>query len=324
MPRIPIFRLGHQAEEVVPPRLASYIPSLSLQGLQVGVDNLRHDVHLSPKFVDRVRQQIANLLIRHGDLEAPLGATAPEKAKNQFIQSKLSAKSQPEPADLKSLLTELHVAALNSAKTQANPVLDLLARAAIIKFLRLELSSQFAQVLERCRMTLKGYEGFRHQKALEYRERLAAFQVGKKIILRKTGEELFRTIREVEKETLARTRRSLFGSSNEEQYRLFLNTLIFTEDGSDPQVNAEHYVMLGNFETDPDRLRTFGVLPANSCNRCNLISVMMRSARWMDGSTSPRTLKNWWEAGFRTSPIRRAVRKRPVLQTGSVFWNAKG
>jgi hypothetical protein len=253
MPRIPIFRLGHQPEEIVPPRLTSYTPSLSLQGLQVGVDNLRHDVYLSPKFVEHARQQITRLLVRYGDLEGPLSAAAPAKTKDQFIQSKLTTKTQAEPADLKSLLTELHVAALNSAKSQEHPVLDLLARAAITKFLRLELGLQFAQVLERCRMTMKSYEGFRHQKALEYRERVASFQVAKKIILRKTGEELFRTLREVEKETLARTRRSFFGNSVDEQYKLFLNTLIFTEDGNDAHVNAENYVMLGTFDSDPDR-----------------------------------------------------------------------
>ena len=43
-------------------------------------------------------------------------------------------------------------------------------------------------------------------------KRLAAFQVRKRIILRKAGQELFETLREVEKSTLARTRRSLFGA----------------------------------------------------------------------------------------------------------------
>ena len=283
MPRIPIFRLGHQAEQAVPPRLTSYMPSLSLQGLQVGVDNLRHDVYLSPKFVEQTRLHISRLLIRHGDLEGPLGAAAPAKTRNQFIQSKLSTKPQAEPADFKSLLTELHVAALNSAKTEENPVLDLLARAAIIKFLRFELNSQFAQVLERCRMTLKSYEGFRHQKALEYRERVAAFQVAKKTILRKTGEELFRTLREVEKETLARTRRSFFGNTAEEQYKLFLNTLLFTEDGNDAHVNAEHYVMLGNFDTDPDR---FANIRRIACEFLQSLGLEL-------GEDAQRTLDGW-------------------------------
>jgi len=52
MPRIPIFKLGSSSDEIHPPKLASYVPSLSLEGLAVGVDNLRHDVHLSPKFTE--------------------------------------------------------------------------------------------------------------------------------------------------------------------------------------------------------------------------------------------------------------------------------
>ena len=156
-------------------------------------------------------------------------------------------------SELKPLLADLHVSALNRAKAAENLSVDVLARAAIIKFLRIELNSQFAQVLERGRMMLKSYEGVRQQKALEYRERVASFQVAKKIILRKTGQELFRILREIEKETLARMRRSLFGNHSEVEYKLFLNPLVFTEDGCDTYLNAEHYVMLGNFDRDPDR-----------------------------------------------------------------------
>ena len=145
------------------------------------------------------------------------------------------------------------MSALNRAKAAENLSVDMLARAAIVKFLRVELNSQFAQMLERGRMMLKSYEGVRQQKALEYRERVAGFQVAKKIILRKTGQELFRILREIEKETLARMRRSLFGNRSEAEYKLFLNPLIFTEDGCDTYLNAEHYVMLGNFDRDPDR-----------------------------------------------------------------------
>ncbi len=164
-----------------------------------------------------------------------------------------SAQPKVETTDLKTALGDLHVAALNRAKAENNPLLDLLARAAIIKFLRTELGAQFGQILERCRTLLKSYEGIRPQRALEYRERVSEFQVAKKIILRRTGQELFRTLRDIEKETLARTRRSLFGTGSDEHYKLFFNPLIFTEDGHDTYLNAEQYVMLGNFDRDPDR-----------------------------------------------------------------------
>jgi class 3 adenylate cyclase len=257
MPRIPIFRLGRSAEEPLLPQLGSYTPKLTLEGLQLGVDNLRHDVHLSPRFVEQARLQIARLIMRHGDMEGLLAAENAERSVgSHFIGSTPALKAPLAKAggpELKPLLAGLHVSSLNRAKVAENLSVDVLARAAIIKFLRVELNSQFAQVLERGRMMLKNYEGVRQQKALEYRERVASFQVAKKIILRKTGQELFRILREIEKETLARMRRSLFGNHSEEEYKLFLNPLAFTEDGCDTYLNAEHYVMLGNFDRDPDR-----------------------------------------------------------------------
>jgi len=252
MPRIPIIRLRPTAEQLEPPRLTRYTPTISLEGLQVGVDNLRHDVHLSFKFVDQARLQIARLIVRHGGMDGLLAAEALEKARGSSADG-TNPTGKVQASELKPLLSDFHIAALNHAKAAGNLSVDMLARLAIIKFFRIELNAQFAQLLERGRMMLKGYEGVRQQKALEYRERIAAFQVAKKIILRKAGQELFRTLREIEKETLARTRRSLFGGGAEAVYKLFLNPLIFIEDGRDTYLNAEHYVMLGNFDKDPDR-----------------------------------------------------------------------
>lgn len=255
MSRISIFGIGQAPEPAPPVRLLGYAPSLSLTGLQLGVDNLRHDVYLSPKFVEQARQQITRLIVRHGSVEGVLAAEPPARQNNRLAGAKSVVKpaNKPEPADFKSLLTELHVNALNRAKGEGNPMLDALARVAVLKFLRTELNVQFGQILERCRILVANYEGVRQQKALEYRERVSEFCITKKNILRKTGQELLRTLREVETEKLARMRRSLFGNSSDELYKLFVNPLVFTEDGYDPQLNAEEYIMLGSFERDPDR-----------------------------------------------------------------------
>jgi hypothetical protein len=256
MPRIPIFKLGSSSDDNIPPALASYTPTLSLEGLTVGVDNLRHDVHLSPKFTDAARAHIARLMARHGDVEGLLAAEATPSAPRTAFLNKLTTVMKPtksEASDFKSVLTELHVASLNRAKAENNVTIDLLARLAVIKFLRLELNSQFAQVLERGRMMLKSYEGVRQQKALEYRERVASFQVRKKIIQRKTGQDLFLLLRDIEKETLARMRRSRFGENDSEGHKLLINRLVLSEDGRDDYLCAEQYVMLGNWERDPDR-----------------------------------------------------------------------
>lgn len=255
MPRIPIFRLGHSEDKTPRLKLANYTPTVVLEGLSAGVDNLRHDVYLSPKFVEQMRQQIARVIARHGNLEVLLNAGAPA-AHNAFpgLRPKISpAVAKLEPADLKTLLTDVQVAALNRAKADGNISVDLLGRLAVIKFLRSELLAQFAQLLERCRMMLKSYEGVRQQTALEFREKVAGFQVAKKTILRRAGQEIFQALQEIEKETLSRMRRSLFGETGAADYKLFINRLMFSEDGRDDHINADHYVMLGNWERDPDR-----------------------------------------------------------------------
>ena len=260
MPRIPIFRLGGAPEKPALPNLAAATPFVSLEGLTVGVDNLRHDVVLSPKFVELARAQIARLIIRHGELERWLALENPQAGGSlSWIRTQFSkaGPSKPDPGEWKSVLAELQVASLNRAKKQFELSVDLLARLAVTKFLRAEMNHQFAQVVERCRVMLKSYDNTRQQRAHEYQERVAAFQVRKKIILRKTGQEIFETLREVEKSTLARTRRSLFGEETTGgayfTYPLFLNRLLFSEDGRDDYLCAEHYVMLGNWDRDPDR-----------------------------------------------------------------------
>jgi hypothetical protein len=272
MPRLPIFRLGKEPEKTVLPEMIAAAPTVALEGLVVGVDNLRHDVALSARFVEAARAQIMRLIVRHGELEGLLAAEMTQRTQGpSWMRSAAAgpaARTPAEKSDWKPLLAELHLAALNRAKKEEKISVDLLARLAVTKFLRTEMNLQFAQVLERCRVLLKNYEGMRQGKGVEYRERVAAFQVRKKIILRKTGQDLFETLREIEKETLARTRRSFFGEAKTGEagsaeskvaesglgsYGLFVNRLAFSEDGRDDYLCAEHYVMLGNWDRDPDR-----------------------------------------------------------------------
>src|SRR5437016_6855350 len=261
MPRIPILKLGSSAE-TPPPRLSTYSPALSLDGLQLGIDNIRHDVWLSPSFTKAAGAHIGKLIAKFGNVDAVMSAESagsPKSAKNIFsrVVPALAAKN----ADLKPILADLLRSALGRAKSKGNPTLDLLVRTALIKFLRSEMQAQFASALERCRTTLKSYEGVRQQKALEYREKVAAFQIAKKNILRQVGQEFFRLFREIDRETLAAMRRSLFGDEIAD-HQVFLNQLIFLEEGRDSYLAAEHYVLIGGFENDAD---SFGNIRALAC-----------------------------------------------------------
>jgi hypothetical protein len=242
--------------------LASDEPTLVLEGLVTGIDNLRHDVFLSPKFVEAARQHIFKLVARHGNVEE---LAAEERTNGAPARPQRYANPQSDAAECKRLLTELHVVALNRAKAENNVSLDILFRLAILKFQRTELLNQYGKVLERCRARMKLYEGPRQSgtnRTLEVRERLAGFQINKKNVLRRAGQDLFVLLREAEKETLGRTRRSLFGDSAAAAYELFLNRLVFSEDGQDNLLNAEHYVMLGTYDRDRDRFDGMRVIAA--------------------------------------------------------------
>ncbi len=286
MPRIPILKLGSSSVDAQPPRLTSYIPTLSLEGIQLGIDNVRHDVWLSPAFTKPLGAHIGKLIAKYGNVESVISAEAVGSIGGP---RSLFAKFTPatsKTVDVKQLLLELHKTALSRAKAQGNVAIDLLARAAVIKFLRAELNSQFASALDRCRATLKSYEGVRQQKALEYRETVAAFQIGKKNILRQAGQELFRILREIEKETLGRMRRSLLGENQIADYDVFLNHLIFLEEGRDSYLSAQHYVLIGGFENDLD---SFGNVRALACE-------------FLKSATSEPTLDNTVLDGWLNAP----------------------
>jgi len=254
-------RGGTLSEHAQQTQLSSYQPSIQLENLVRGVDNIRHDVALSARFMESTRNHIFRLITRHGQIE-PLVDDAPTDSR-PLTRVRLPVSSNPEKVvdalSFKRALLELHVASLNRAKSENNISIDLLGRLAMIKFQRNELIAQFAQALERSRVKLKTYDGPRQallSKAVELRERFARFQINKKAVLRKVGQDLFTTIRDIEKETISRMRRSYFGDTESATYDLFLNRLLYTEDGKDDYLNAEQYVMLGNYDRDPDRFET--------------------------------------------------------------------
>ncbi len=245
--------------------LLSYAPFIALENLVPGIDNIRHDVFLSLKFSELAKQYIFKLIAKHGNVEAlvddaSFSASSPIRTGVRILGAPSPASPRTsDQGEFKRVLTELHIASLNRAKSENNISLDLLSRLAVLKFQRFELMHQFSQVLERSRAKVKIFEGPRPAHpatAMEMRDRFARFQINKKAVLRRAGQDLFAIAREVEKETLTKTRRSLFGELGAAAYDLFLNRLIFTEDGRDDYLNAEHYVMLGNYERDPDRFQT--------------------------------------------------------------------
>jgi len=254
MPRFRIFQRHDPADCACYFQLAKYSPALSLEGLAPGVDNLRHDVFLSSRFTQVTRQHLWRLIVEGGEVQevAAEEATVSPRPAWDARGARKSA-NDADPGDFRRTLIDLYTLALSSAKAEGSLTLDLLAHVAVVKFFKAELLVQFNQVLERVRARVNTEKSLQPARAHVLQERFARLQVSKKGVLRKVGEELFRMQRDLEKESLAHMRRSLFGDEQASVYEIFVNRLLFTEEGRDDYLNAEHYVMLGNYERDPDR-----------------------------------------------------------------------
>ncbi len=247
--------------------LTSYVPQLSLQGLVAGVDNLRSDVFLSAKFTEIACIYLAKLIEQHGDVEQLLRVPA----ENPFGDSPygrahakhdaLPVQEVDYPAEFKRCLSGVQLASLREAHKADNLHLDLLCRVGLLKFLRTELSQQFAQVLSRCKENLKKRdEGRLELQQMVLRERLLRFQANKRQVLRSVSEDVLATLREVEKETIASTRQSLFGDREEAGYEVLTNRLLFPDSSRDPLLRAEHYALFGSFDRDPDLVQKVVVI----------------------------------------------------------------
>src|SRR6266850_1918503 len=203
MPKLPIFRFG-SSEPAPLPDLQFQSLVLNLADLQLGVDNLRYDVHLSPRVTEELSSHLARYIRLFGGVESLFGMETPSAGHASFQRAPVeSSKARKTgPGDLKGLLVSIHQAILNRAKIAGNPSVDVLGRLAVLKFIRSELQAQFARTLEQCRMKSKSLEGLRLAKMHETQELVASFQVRKKIIQRKAGQEIFSLLREIEKESV--------------------------------------------------------------------------------------------------------------------------
>src|SRR5215470_19251540 len=110
-------RGGTLSEHAQQTQLSSYQPSIQLENLVRGVDNIRHDVALSARFMESTRNHIFRLITRHGQIEA-LVDDAPTGAR-PLTRVRLPAASAPEKVfdaiSFRRALLELHLSILNRA-----------------------------------------------------------------------------------------------------------------------------------------------------------------------------------------------------------------
>jgi len=229
--------------------LKSYNVTLPMSSLAIGVDNIHHDVFLSPKFVQVARDYLFDMIRQN--------------ASNTFLSGIEFRNSKPvDSMAFRKKLTEMLQSSLTRAKHQKNIEIDLLFRLAILKFLSSELQNQFANVMldgkEYIRKRGEYFE--RSQQAHVLKARLSEMQSARRDVVRLIGQMVAQILIDIEENVIAKARRALFGEEFTPYYGILKNRLIFLDGGKDDAYFMEHYVLLGNYSRDPDRFEAMDEL----------------------------------------------------------------
>ena len=126
--------LTPSATEASRTELKSYNVTIPMGSLSIGVDNIHHDVFLSPKFVQAARDYLFELIRQN------------TKA-TYFPGIELRANRGPDNAGFRRMLIDLLQSSLTQAKYHKNIEMDLLFRLALLKFLIAETANQFANLI---------------------------------------------------------------------------------------------------------------------------------------------------------------------------------
>ena len=231
------------------PELKSYNVTIPMGSLAIGVDNIHHDVFLSPKFVQGAREYLFDVIRQFTSTTYLPGI-------------ELRTTRGPDSAAFRKLLSELLQSALTQAKYQKNIEIDLLFRLGLLKFLTFEIGNQFANlILEGKEWIRKRGEHFeRSQQAHVIKARLSELQSARRGVIRRVGQQVAQIVSDVEDNVIAKARRALFGEDFTAYYELCKNRLIFLDGGKDDVFFLEHYILLGNYARDPDRFEAMDAL----------------------------------------------------------------
>ncbi len=229
--------------------LKSYNATIPMGSLAIGVDNIHHDVFLSPKFVQAAKDYLFDLIRQ-------------STSATYFSGIELRTVRALDSSAFRRMVSDLLQSSLTQAKYRKNAEIDHLFRLALLKLFTQEIASQFANlILEGKEWVRQRGEHFeRSQQAHVIKARLSELQVARRNVVRGVGQQIQQMLADIEENVLAKSRRALFGDDFSPIYEMLKNRVIFLDGGKDEFFFLEHYVLLGNYVRDPDRFEAMDVL----------------------------------------------------------------
>ena len=220
--------------------LKSETVSFDLGRLQTGVDNIRHDVYLSPGLVRATRQLTIHLLARH-------------TRSQDMLSLDWGASVRKQQEHFKRTCGRVLQDAVHRAKLEKEPQIDRLAMAAVIKFILREVDRQFETLVSRYRAAIRSLEAGRSGKAsADLRRRMAGVARNERRVRFLVRKEIFGLLAEVHRREIQEIRRVTFGESAAVPSH-YLNHPLLWEPRPDDVFTLESYeILLAHRLEDPD------------------------------------------------------------------------
>ncbi|MFC1876559.1 hypothetical protein ACFL2E_04710 [Thermodesulfobacteriota bacterium] len=182
--------------------LSTYSLNFSLDQIVPGVDNVRHDVYLSPSFCEAADKIVPQIIAKNVQLD-------------EFFKIDKPAVWAKKVADFKQHYHRLIENAIYKSKQENNPQIDFLAQVAVMKMLLADMRDQFEKTTTKIKNLIrKDKLTDKHQKEdiANRKEALSNVLQNKDIFLRKVGRQLFTLLSDVNKENLKTIREANFGT----------------------------------------------------------------------------------------------------------------
>jgi len=214
-----------------------------MENLVTGVDNIRHDVFLSPGLRMATTKLVICLLARYSSCESILKTDSSDwvKSKNRF----------------KRFCRLVMLDAIDKSKKDGLVEIDMLAQIAIAKMSLKTIRLQFDKLIHRIKIDIRN-QGLSHSQdeaPLQLKKILSTLQQNKNDIMLQTDRELFQYFVDVQDEGLNSMRESTYGMEAVIPNEVFFNPIRNEECLHDENFMINEYVLLSSRSHDPDNYR---------------------------------------------------------------------
>jgi len=265
--------------------LSSYLLNFSLDQIVPGVDNVRHDVYLSPTFREAADKIVPQIIAKNVELD-------------EFFRIDKPAEWTKKVTEFKQLYHQLIEAAVYKSKQENNPQIDFLAQTAVMKMLITDMREQFDKTTTKIKNLIrKDKLTDRHQKedTAKRNESLSIVLQNRDVFLRKVGSQLFSLLSDVNKEKLKTIREANFGAEKILPDDILENPIFHTlNQYYDSFLIDEYDILFGRRLEDPDNYENLTKLLKQLYGKITKIDSQQKSNEDIDPSSelNEQTQKN--------------------------------